>query len=156
MKAIREEHAGRPAGPLQVRISATGRAEIRPKEVTAEEANAGLESKLQLAVRTARAATPPSEYVAAADAEGEWESWCHLPCGATGRAPPLGRPAPYFQRPEPGRRGADAEVELDAQLDGEPDHVGPEDARGPPRNNWSVALGPVQAHGLEDEEADRK
>ena len=68
MKAIQEEHAGRPAGPLQVRISATGRAEIRPKEVTAEEANAGLESKLQLAVRTARAAAPPSEYAAEAAA----------------------------------------------------------------------------------------
>ena len=94
-----------------------------------------------------------------------------------GRAPALGRPAPYFQRPEPGRRGADAEVELDAQLHREPDDVGPEDARRPPRHDLRgrrisltqrtacfpragsdgrVALGPVQTHRLEDEEADRE
>ena len=102
MKAIREEHAGRPAGPLQVRISATGRAEIRPKEVTAEEANAGLESKLQLwcaprARRRRRQIT-----CAEADAEGEWERWCHLPCGATGRAPPLAEGVPIRLQPADG------------------------------------------------------
>ena len=102
MKAIGEEHAGRPAGPLQVRISATGRAEPA-KGGDGEEANAGLESKLQLAVRTARAATPPSER-RGADAEGDWERWCHLPCGATGRAPPLAEGCPSGCNPPTARR----------------------------------------------------